>query len=329
MEGFRHRSNARVGRRPNYLAMFILEVKRITGRFSVLREPLRFSWGHWWNYILLIMLLAGLLLWRSYGLDGRIVFFALLAWIAVGRIFTPWIINEHIGFFDRWVFHDYYKAHQRYRKAIDSGNATAMAYCALGSLALAEGDVPEAASLLEEAVARLPRDFYAYVLLSRVLGKLGRYEEALGTAIRCQEISNRNSLSYAALGDALKVKGEITAAVSAYQKALEIAPRFRDCYLRIGEVYLNQGQLGIAEENFKKAFSISPENPDVLYWMGRVMREKGDLGAARRYLQKALERRPPRDYSYTVPYKEVVKTLGMLGSLGLPSVPGFNNESLT
>lgn len=112
------------------------------------------------------ILISGTAAWLFLGLDGRMVLGAAVAWVVLGNIFMPWIINEHAGFLYRWVFHNYKEAHKRYRKAVDTGKATANAYCALGSLAYAEGDMQESVSLLEEAVSRLPLDVPARVVLA-------------------------------------------------------------------------------------------------------------------------------------------------------------------
>lgn len=279
-----------------------------------MREPVRFSWTHAWNWILALIIVAGIILWRFYGLDGRLVLALAFAWLLFGRIFTPWVINEHIGFLDKWVFHDYNKAHTRYRKAIDSGKASANAYCALASLALGEGDIVEAASLLEEAVTRLPRDYHVHALLARVLARLGRYDEAVAAAIRVKEISNRSPFSYMVLGEVLKAKGELTAALSAYEKALDGGLRAKECYPGMAEIYLSDGKVDEALKIIKEGYKRFPGDPDILYWLGRVFLAKGDKGTARKYLESAMTKRPPRDYAYQVPYKELVKALALCTS---------------
>lgn len=279
------------------------------------REPLRFSWRHWWNYVLVAVVVVGIGMWRYFGLDGRVVLFSVLVWVVFGRIFVPSIIHEHIGFIDRWIFNDYDKANQRYRRAVDTGKATAQAYCALGSLSYAEGDTAEAARLLEEGCNRLPRDVHALALLSKVLGRLGRHPEALAAAIRCQEISGRSPLSYVVLGDALKEQGDLEAAASAYQKALGGSPDLFECHLKLGEIYFLRGELQAAENEFEKALRISPKNPDVLFWLGKVAISRKDPFLAKRYFQRSLERRAMGDYTSSIPYEEVVGALGDLGKV--------------
>lgn len=279
-----------------------------------MREPLRFSFRHWWNYVLLLILLTGILAWKFAGLDGRVVAGAVVFWVAFGRLFVPWIIYEHMGFFDRWVFHDYKKANKRYRQAVNTGRATGNAYCALGSLAYAEGDAFEAVSLLEEAAVRLPGDVPVRAVLARALIRVGRLDEALEVAKECLKISENNPLSYLVFGDVMAGKQDLVAAASAYQKAMSMAPGVFECHLKLGQVYVQMGYLDEAEKQLSKALTLSPNNPDALYWKGKLLCAKGDTASARRVFQKALEHRPLGDHTYQVPYKEVIAALSSVNA---------------
>jgi tetratricopeptide (TPR) repeat protein len=274
-----------------------------------LREPLRFSFHHVWNYVFILLAVGGLALWRFEGIDGRLGFGAVAAWVVLGRAFMPWIINEHIGFMNRWVFNDYKKAHKRYRQAVNSSRATANGYCALGSLTYAEGDIHEAVRLLEEASNRLPVDIPVRVLLARALMRAGRVDEAFDVAHHCLCISDTNPMSHMIIGDVLKEKQDLTAAASAYQRALDLVSPIFHCHLSLGEIYMQLGEDGEAAREFDRAVQLAPENPDGLYWQGMVMWSRGNLSKAREFLQTALERRPIGDYTYQVPYKEIVAAL--------------------
>ncbi len=279
-----------------------------------MKEPLRFSFHHVWNYVFMLIITFGVFLWRFTGLDGRLVFGAVIAWTVLGRVFMPWIIHEHIGFLNRWVFNDYEKANVRYRQAVNSGRATANAYCALGSLGYAEGDTPEAVRLLEEAVARLPEDVPARAVLARALIRTGRVDEGFEMAQDCLRVSSDNPLSYVVLGDVLTEKKHFAAAASAYQKALVLSPDTFECHLKLGEAYMQLGYDKEAEEEFRKAMVLSPENPDVLYWWGKMLHAKGDTENARKILQKALEQRPIGDHTYQVPYQEIILALSSVNN---------------
>lgn len=274
-----------------------------------MREPLRFSWRHWWNLVAAMLAVAGVTLWALGLVDGRLALAALLLWLAAGAVAAPSIIQEHTAFADRWIFHDYGKARLRYRRAVDTGKATPQAYCALASLCRAEGDPIEASRLLQEAVVRRPGDPYLLLLMSRNLSALGRHEEAVSAAIRCKETGAPKPLADVALADALRAKGETVAAAAAYQKALQANPKLVDCRVNLAGIYLAMGETQAAEKEVGEALRTSSRHPDALYWAGNVAAAKGELDKARAYYRSALQSRPVDDHSLATPYVDVVRAI--------------------
>lgn len=275
----------------------------------MIQEPKRFSFRHWWNYVTVFLAVLGTGLWSVGLVDGKIVFGALLLWVFLGLLVAPEIIYEHLGFADRWVFHDYQKAHRRYLKAVATNRATPQAYCALASLAYAEGDLAEAARLLEEAAIKLPGDPYLHFLLSAVLTRQGRYDEALREAVLTGKLSGEGVLGDMALGTVLSAAGDIPAAASAYQSASRKAPRLVSARLGLAQCYLSLGRPGAAEVETEEALRLDPGNPDVLYWAGQVARALNKRRDAGKLLQEALDARPIEDRAYLVPYRDIVAAL--------------------
>lgn len=275
----------------------------------MLKEPKRFSAKHWWNVVTLVLAAAGLVLWRMGLVDGRIVVGGLIAWALLGLAFAPALVNEHLAFADRWIFHDYAKAHVRYRKAVDTKKATPQGYCALASLAYAEGDLGEAARLLEEASHRLPADAHLHFLLSRVLSKQQRHEEALAEAIRAGKMANGGILGDVALGDALAAKGDTLSAASAYQKVVAKKPDLTHGRLGLAKCYLAEGHVEAARSETEEALRLAPSNSDALYWAGKVANAQNRLYDATQLLQSALDLRPIDDQARLVPYQDLVTSL--------------------
>lgn len=278
-----------------------------------MKEPLRPSLRHWWNYIFVMLSLLAVLLRRSGYLDGRIVLAALAGWIVIGRVFSPAIIDEHLAFLDRWIFHDYRKARKRYRKAVSSGKATAQAYAALGSLTMAEGDLAEAARLLEEASVRLPRDPHVRYLLVCVLARSGRGKEALAEATRA-DLLRPGPIGYAALGEALAGCGDLPAAASAYQKAIDLAPSAVRWRVRLAELYEAMGEVDTCLKEVQQALAVDPNDPDALFLAARAWLSKGDSARAQTFARRAMTRRPLDDNSYVFSYPELVRLSARLSS---------------
>ena len=272
-----------------------------------MREPLRFSGQHWWNLVLVLVAAAGIVAWHFRVLDGRVAAAAVLGWVALGFVVSPAIMYEHLGFLDRQVFHDYFKANLRYRKAIETGIATSQGFCALSRLNLAEGDAQAAVELLEEAVKKLPEDHHLFALMSRALSRAGRHEEAIAAALRCRKLHGRHPLSDEVLADALKAKGDYLSAAAAYQEALKKDPGLVRSRVNLSAAYLMLGEVKAAEREIAEALRLRPRDPDALYWAGRIAQAKGDLEPAASYLRSALEVRPLDDKALAIPYQEVLK----------------------
>lgn len=285
-----------------------------------MREPLRFSWRHWWNLVMVLILAAGATLWRLGLVDGRLAAAAVLAWILAGRLLAPSIMYEHLGFLDRHVFHDYGKARARYRRAEDTKKATPQGQCVLASLSFGEGDDIEAARLLEEAAIKRPDDPHLFALLSRVLSRLGRHDEAVAAALRCANMKGRQPLSDAALADALRAKGEMVGAASAYQRVAKARPHLAGPRIGLAGTYLWMGKFDAAEEEARAAVAMSPRDPDALYWAGKVAEAKGDAAAAGRYYKSALEVRPIGDRSPSVAYQDLVRAVSATAPKDGPSL---------
>ncbi len=247
----------------------------------------------------------GVILWSLGYLDGRIALISVLAWFLVGWAAAPSIMYEHLGFLDRYVFNDYSKARSRYRKAFDTGKATADGICALASLSFAEGDDVEAISLLEIASVARPEDPYIFALLSRALSRSGMHDQAIAAAMKC----HLSPLGETALGDALRAKGIAIEAAEVYKKAVSRSPGLIEARLGLAGAYLDMADAGAAYREARRALSASPKDPDALYWTARALEASGNSREASRLYRTALAERPIGDMSFSVPYEELVRAV--------------------
>lgn len=278
-----------------------------------MREPLRLSSRHWWNYGFAVAMMLFGVSWFALFIDGRGVALGLVAWVVVGWIFARTLLYEHIGFFERHVAHDYAKSARFYRKSVDSGRGTPQCYAALASLCLAEGDTLEAVDLLERVMPSLESDAYAWALFSKALLKAGRQQEALEAAMQCRSLDPRGSIGYVALGDALKAAGSLLEAASAYQESLKRFTDLHDSRVRLAEVYFGLGYADKGLEEVERVLRARPAHADALYWCGKLALLKGDYSRARENLHAALENRSLSDRSHMVSYEQVIATVADLG----------------
>jgi tetratricopeptide (TPR) repeat protein len=283
-----------------------------------MREPLRFSFRHWWNYVLAALILVGLGAWRLLGLDGRLAFLGPLVWLGIGKAFVPEIIHEHAGFLNRWVWHDYRKANHRYRQAVDTKKATPEAYCALASLSFAEGDYSDAEKLLKKASLHLGWDPNLHLMFSKCLTRMGRLDEAMSEAVKFNKASDNVSVFGLAIGDVLKEQGDTVSSAAAYQEALQKDPQMIDCLLGLAEVYFAMGKTRDAWDEVNKALKLDPKNSDALFWAGKISAARGKARESSAMLQKSLNTRSIDDKSHRVPYGEVVRLLAEVRSSMVP-----------
>ncbi len=257
----------------------------------------------------MLLLAVGVGSWVFLGVDGRLVFLVLVLWVVLGRLLVPSIIHEHIGFSNRWIWHDYRKANQRYRQAVQSGKATPQAYCALASLSFAEGDYIGAASLLEEASGILKSDPALHLMLLKCLMRTGQMDRAVAEATKVGELFKGTYVPFLVMGDVLKEKRDTLAAATAYQKACGLKPSVIDCRLGLAEAYYDMGQIDASLEEIEMALRIDSTNSDALYWAGKVAAKKGNAREASSQLQRSLMLRSPKDKSHRVSYQNILSLL--------------------
>ncbi len=295
-----------------------------------MREPARFSWKHWWNAVMVLLVATDAVLWGMNLLDGRLAAALPVAWILAGFVATPAIIYEHTGFLDRHVFHDYSKARSRYRRAVDTGKATPDGLAALGSLCYSEGDLGEAARLLEEALSKRPEDPHIHALFARVLTRLGRHAEAVEAAAGLRSVRGPelDPLSELTLGRVLKAQGEAVAAASAYQKVIETGRDIVEPRIALTEIYLGMGKSDDARRESEEALRISPSDPEALYWAGKAAEASGNHEEAGKFYRSALESSSIGERAYSVSYKDMVKAVSMADEASAPSegVPSLGQD---
>ncbi len=262
--------------------------------------------------------MAGISSWVILGVDGRLVFLVLALWVLLGRLLAPSIFHEHIGFLNRWVWHDYKKANQRYRQAVQTQKATPQAYCALASLSFSEGDYWGAASLLEEASNVLKSDPALHLMLLKCLVRTGQMDRAVAETTKVGELFKGTYVPFLVLGDVLKEKRDIVAAATAYQKACELKPSAIDCHLGLAEAYYDMGQVDASLDEIEIALSIDAMNSDALYWAGKVAAKKGNTREASSRLQRSLMLRSPKDKSHRESYQNILSLLAQVRRSMMP-----------
>jgi tetratricopeptide (TPR) repeat protein len=123
---------------------------------------------------------------------------------------------------------DFDRAERAAKQAIaisgQDGMPLSDAYCELGEVSLAKGNVDDAAKNARSALQVNLKSFRAYDLLGRIAMKRGAYKEAIEQANKSLELNPYYTEGYLLLGDAQAASGDLKNACSNYQKAANLYP---------------------------------------------------------------------------------------------------------
>jgi tetratricopeptide (TPR) repeat protein len=159
--------------------------------------------------------------------------------------------------------------------------------------------------------------------LGRLLGRQGRWEEAVGCfrAIRARrpnlgrafahalrragraaegeavlrELVHRQSRDpevYSALGVALEAKGQVDEAIRLHRKAIELGPENAIAHANLGTALFRKGQLDEAIRLYRKAIELGPQLAAAHSNLGAALKAKGQVDEAIRHYRKAIELGP-------------------------------------
>ncbi len=170
-----------------------------------------------------------------------------------------------------------------------------------------KGNIDQAASLLEKAIAKGPADLprlqvlYSSTLLRKADLLSGRDDAtAAALLVRAVEADPTNMEAYFDLGK-LHTKGKrYPDAIKAYRKAAELDSRSADTFFNLGFVYAASGDYPNAEKSFLRVTALRPPYLDrALFNLAAVQRKQGKTGQSIESLEEALAVNPNNDRART------------------------------
>jgi Flp pilus assembly protein TadD len=191
-------------------------------------------------------------------------------------------------------------------RALLAPGRTAPVLHVLGCIRAQAGARDEALALLDEAIALDPRDASFLNNRARVLGEVGRLDDAVRDLRRAIELqpafaaarrqlaqmlqrvaSERNNL-----GVALQRQGRPGEAIAQFQRALAADPAFSAAHVNWGNALENLGDLDGARPHYREATRLSPESAEA--WLNGASNavELGLRGEAREGYGRALALAP-------------------------------------
>jgi tetratricopeptide (TPR) repeat protein len=158
---------------------------------------------------------------------------------------------------------------------------------ALGIAQIETGQLPQAVSNLQAALAKHPNDPDLLYYLGRASGLLSK--QSVDTLLAAYPDSAR---AHQALAENYFVLRQMPQAEKEFQEALRLRPDIPKLHLELGEVYAGSSQWAKAEEEFRAEAKLQPGNAEASYRLGTALLQQGKAREARTELQRADRMQP-------------------------------------
>jgi len=124
---------------------------------------------------------------------------------------------------------------------------------------------------------------------SQLLGKVNRYNKALGYLSRAKEIDPENPSIYLALGDVYIAQNDGKNALASYNRALSLDPKSPLPKIKIGNIYMRAPNLNAARPYFQEARDIDSTYAPVYRALGELYTMSGQHVLAKTNFRKFLD----------------------------------------
>jgi tetratricopeptide (TPR) repeat protein len=153
---------------------------------------------------------------------------------------------------------------------------------ALGIAEIQTGQLAEAVTDLQAALAAHPNDADLLYYLGRASGLLAK--QSIDTLLAVYPDSAR---AHQAMAENYFVLRRMPDAEKEYREALRLRPGLPEVHLALGEVYAGAFQWDKAEEEFRMQAKLQPGNAEAAYRLGEALLEQGKAHEARAELLRA------------------------------------------
>ena len=158
---------------------------------------------------------------------------------------------------------------------------------ALGIAQIETGQLPQAVTNLQAALAKHPNDPDLLYYLGRASGLLSK--QSIDALLATYPDSAR---AHQALAENYFVLRQMPQAEKEFQEALRLRPDIPKLHLELGEVYAGSSQWAKAEEEFRAETKLQPGNAEANYRLGTALLQQGKAREARAELQRADRLQP-------------------------------------
>jgi tetratricopeptide (TPR) repeat protein len=158
---------------------------------------------------------------------------------------------------------------------------------ALGIAQLESGQLPEAMTNLQSAMAKHPNDPDLLYYFGRASGLLSK--QSIDTLLATYPDSAR---AHQAMAENYYVLRQMPQAEKEFLQAIELRPEMPRLHLELGLVYAGTAQWPKAEEAFRAETKLQPGNAEAAYRLGHALLQQGRIPEARAELVRADKLQP-------------------------------------
>mgnify|MGYP005812305937 CR=1 FL=1 len=146
--------------------------------------------------------------------------------------------------------------------------------------------------VVDEVLAKRPKNPAALILKARFLGAERKFDEALVNAKAAATADPRSVPAHFVLGGLYAAKNDTGSAVKEYTEVLRLNPRAAPAALELARLQMASGETRPAVQFAEQAVTAAPEDPVARWTLVRTLLASGDLDRAETEL-KALEAKYP------------------------------------
>lgn len=223
------------------------------------------------------------------------------------------IFKEAIEKFEK---KDFKKAKKLYEEIIKKQENSAEAYCGLGVVTKAMGDVEKSIPYYIKAIELNPKYILTYNNLGNAYKALNQYNKSIDAYISGLKINPNNANTYNNLGMAYEGISDYENSINSYKKAISINPKYAKAVNNLAVVLYKIKRYDESVNVFKIALDIDPEYYEVYSNLGAALNKAKSYDESIEALQTAIKHNPKHGGAYTNlgnvynklhDYKEAVK----------------------
>ena len=181
---------------------------------------------------------------------------------------------------------------QLYRQAVAADPQYAEAWCFLGIVCKARGNLDDAIESYRAALRARPNFQEALNNLGNIYVLQEKFDEAVACFRQAIDVNAEFAQPHNNLGAALRKLGKLDEAISCYREALRLKPAYADAHNNLGDGLSGQGKFAEAVPCYREALRLQAVFPEAHNNLGVSLAKLGKLDEAIKHYADALRQRP-------------------------------------